>query len=331
MFQNLNVKNIEKTIEMAALLHRYHQQQLNETERQKLTEWLEASPENRAQFKRVLRELKGEHRFIGSKYDLRVEVALDRVKGKLNKSAGLSYKRYLPYAAAIVLIILSTIIYQTNYGAVEILTAKAETKKLYLADGTQVVLEPDSKLSYHRSFGKSDRSVTLEGGAYFRVAKNQRHPFSVSGKTVKVDVLGTSFRLKNYAGDEEATVQVTSGKVRVEATQRPASTAVLEYGEELVYDKHEKLKTKKYDKKEIAKIDAGIRVYEGESLKRLIRDLERSYGVQINCAQELQERLFFGDLDTRGRLSFFLDKLAMTVHATWKKTGDNQYSMQQIK
>lgn len=316
---------------MAALLHRYHQQQLNDTERQKLSDWLEASPENRAQFKRVLRKLKVENRFIESKYDFRVEAALERVKGRLNKSAGRSYKRYLPYAAAVVLIILSAIAYQTRYGAVEVLTAKAETKELYLADGTQVFLEPDSKLAYRRSFGKSDRKLTLEGGAYFRVAKNEQQPFTVSGKTVKVNVLGTSFRLKNYASDEETSVLVTSGKVSVENTERSARAAVLEYGEEVVYHKHEKARTRKYDKKEVAKIDAGIRVYEGESLKRIMKDLERSYGVRINCAEELKERLFFGDLDTRGTLSFFLNKLAMTVHAEWKKTDDNQYNIQQIK
>jgi len=310
---------------MAALLHRYDHQMLSDEEKQQLQAWLATQPEGgRKRLEKIQQSLQKQPSGT-AKYDLRVEEALQHVKNKLNKAPIPLYKRLLPYAAAVILLIIGGFIYQSRYGQTTLQTAKAETKEVYLADGTYVKLEPCSKLTYNKNMGHGDRTVDLEGAAYFHVAKNEQHPFSVQSRQVNVEVLGTSFRLKTYTTDTEASVLVTSGKVRVSAIEKSSRATTLVYGEKAVFAQNSYPKTQALNQQDVAKTVAGIIVYSGEPLRNVIVDLERSYDVHINCQDDLKSRLFFGELNPQDQLSLFLKKLTMTVHATWKQTSNNQY------
>jgi len=328
-FKQLEVENTEKTIQMAALLHRYYHQLLSEEEEQQLQQWLASQPEGYERLERIRRALQKKH-LDTTIYDLGTERALQQVKKRLHQHPTPLYRRFYPYAAAIILLIIGGFLFQTRYGQTSLETTYAQTKEVYLADGTYVKLEPCSKLTYSKNIGRGNRTVNLEGGAYFHVAENKAHPFTIRNHRVKVEVLGTSFRFKSYAADNEASVLVTSGKVRVSDAQAASATTMLTYGEKAVFTKNKDLKTQAINQQDLDKIAAGIVVYRGEPLQHVIADLERSYNVRINCQEGLKSRLFFGELDPQDKLPLFLKKLTMTVHATWKQTSNNQYIIQKI-
>ena len=72
---------------------------------------------------------------------------------------------------------------------------RGETFKVVLSDGTEVLLNSDSRLSYPTVFKGKERVVSLEGEAYFNVTKNTEHPFIVKSGNVQVRVLGTEFNM----------------------------------------------------------------------------------------------------------------------------------------
>lgn len=94
-------------------------------------------------------------------------------------------------------------------------TRKGSKTKLTLPDGTEVVLNAGSTLSYTEGFRNGARQVRLNGEGYFKVAQNAEHPFIVTTHAVEVRVLGTEFNLQAY--DSESTTETTliSGKVEV--------------------------------------------------------------------------------------------------------------------
>ena len=94
---------------------------------------------------------------------------------------------------------------------------RGETFKVVLSDGTEVLLNSDSRLSYPTIFKGKERVVSLEGEAYFNVTKNAEHPFIVKSGNVQVRVLGTEFNICSYTPDN-VRVTLIEGKVAVSDT-----------------------------------------------------------------------------------------------------------------
>ena len=58
---------------------------------------------------------------------------------------------------------------------------------------TKVWLNAQSTLTYSHDFGRNERNVELDGGAYFEVAKNREIPFYVNTETNQVRISGNTF------------------------------------------------------------------------------------------------------------------------------------------
>jgi ferric-dicitrate binding protein FerR (iron transport regulator) len=93
-------------------------------------------------------------------------------------------------------------------------TATGMVSELVLPDGTHVWLNSETKLEYPLDFEKN-REVNLSGEAYFEVKKDQQHPFIVNTGTINIEVLGTSFNVTNYPGENQTEVVLKSGKVQL--------------------------------------------------------------------------------------------------------------------
>lgn len=90
-----------------------------------------------------------------------------------------------------------------------------------LPDGTKVVLNSDSELSYDAaSFGENNREVNLTGEAVFDVTHNPLKPFLVRTGKITTKVLGTEFNVNAYPEREQVTVTVLRGLVEVGDEQR---------------------------------------------------------------------------------------------------------------
>lgn len=95
-------------------------------------------------------------------------------------------------------------------------------RQVLLEDGTMISLNEGASIKYDEDFGINNRTIHLEGEAFFDVARNEELPFRVYSESTVVEVLGTSFNVKEST--EEVVVGVVSGKVafydRVDSTIR---------------------------------------------------------------------------------------------------------------
>lgn len=88
--------------------------------------------------------------------------------------------------------------------------------EICLADGTQVWLNSESRLTYPVCFNGTERRVEMDGEICFQVAKNAQKPFIVKAGEIDVTVLGTLFNIEAYPGNEKVVTTLVEGKVKVQ-------------------------------------------------------------------------------------------------------------------
>lgn len=98
-----------------------------------------------------------------------------------------------------------------------------------LPDGTTVTLNKNSSLSYSSKFRGRTRQVVLKGEAFFNVAPDKTKPFIITINDVTVQVVGTSFNVKNKNG--KTTVDVETGIVKVSKNKDQVE---LRHGEKVI-------------------------------------------------------------------------------------------------
>lgn len=84
-----------------------------------------------------------------------------------------------------------------------------------LPDSTKVILNSGSTFEYPDHFGVSDRTVYLDGEAYFDVSRNKQKPFYVKTSDAVIKVLGTQFNVKSYPGENIMETTLVSGSVEI--------------------------------------------------------------------------------------------------------------------
>lgn len=87
--------------------------------------------------------------------------------------------------------------------------AEASKAVVTLSEGTVITLSPGSMAKVQKR--KDPRHVELDGSAYFEVARDESHPFTVAAGEAAVKVLGTKFLVSK--GLDGTSVDVTEGKV----------------------------------------------------------------------------------------------------------------------
>lgn len=248
-----------------------------------------------------------------NKTDQHLDNVLDRLavstrspKGKYGAEAGRKLldkriaawrrRRFLRIASSVAAVALLCFVSWTTYmymQPAEILMAstQAEIKLVQLPDGTEVTLNRYSSLSYPKAFKKKNREVQLQGGAYFAVAKDKKHPFIVQADAVNVQVLGTEFNVEAYAKDELVRTVLYQGSVAVSGGGEEHAL-VLVPGERAVYSRltGDMLKeTVSHPADELA-WQKGNFVFNNLTLKEISRQLSNAFGADIELSDSLLEQ-----------------------------------------
>lgn len=170
----------------------------------------------------------------------------------------------------------------------------SETIQLTLSDGSTISLAPKGSIRYPERFNGARREVSLEGEAFFDIAKDPEHPFLVYANGLVTKVLGTSFRIKAYGDSREVTVEVKTGRVAVFAQSDPHLKekvedkqfrgVVLTPNQKIIYARNEvKMVKTLVEKPEIVVSKAETPVFEFEDTpaSEVFNTIGKAYGIDI--------------------------------------------------
>ena len=173
--------------------------------------------------------------------------------------------------------------------------------EVQLSDGTIVHLNAGTQLTYPVQFLKSQgRKVQLSGEAYFDVAKDKAHPFTVNVQELSVEVLGTRFNVDTYIENSSTDIVLVEGKVSLYKGQKTNENQVyLKPG-----SKGSNIKGQSAITVEEVNTDyytawvKGSLVFKNASFNDIIKKLERQYNVTfINRNKMLGKEIFNARFD----------------------------------
>ena len=158
-------------------------------------------------------------------------------------------------------------------------TSFGEQKTITLSDGSTVLLNAKSKLTYPEQFPKNNRQLSLEGEALFSVSRDPNRPFSVDANSLKTTVLGTVFNISAYQNDSLVQVSLIEGAVRI---HQQNDSMLLKPMEQSVFDlRNSSLSKENFDPNNVLAWKDNKLILSKTTFSELKKIIDRRYGVEI--------------------------------------------------
>lgn len=324
------------------LIIQYLSDTISDNDLLKLNQWLEENPKNKNYFERA-REIwlfskvvDNPNNFDSQKgFQHFIEAAKTVTLNKQKKHRKKIYLSAMRYAAVFIIalgfgLLGKMTIDQVMFGKVvdfkqEVSVPYGSKSTLTLSDGTVVVLNAGSKLSYSRNYGRRNREVWLEGEGHFSVAKDKMRPFVVKTEDLVVQAFGTVFNVKAYKDDKEIQATLIEGSVGVSPVMKGNSEKImLKPNQQAVFNK-------KSSEIVVRKVDVGVYTgwrddkfyFENESFSSIIKRIERDFSVTIQIVTpDLIDEKFSGSIDKRKPVDQVLKGMSQYVNFTFSQIND---------
>jgi transmembrane sensor len=212
----------------------------------------------------------------------------------------------------------------------EIITQPRSRTNLILPDGSKVWLNSGSKLTYNDHFGTDNRTVNLNGEAFFDVKKSTM-PFIIHANSVQIKVVGTAFNVKSYSGDNTTETSLLRGRVEITVESRPGEKYILKPNEKLTVSNviHDYKNPSISLNQALITLEPVTRIrdssvletawinnrlaFQNETFGQLAKRMERWYGVPIKFEDQDLENIRFSGVFTRETVKEALEALQITT------------------
>ncbi|KAB7733124.1 DUF4974 domain-containing protein [Rudanella paleaurantiibacter] len=281
------------------LLARYLANEATSDERRSVETWLAASDANRRLFERAQKQYRSTDTTSAlpesdpsAIWERHIAPHLTDADTPVVQPLRTGWARRLwRVAAAVVVLGLSVyglypfIQKQTNAQVAQ--TPVGKRTLLTLPDGSRVWLNADSRLEYPKTFDGSLREVRLVGEAFFDVTHNPRQPFVIRLATASIRVLGTSFNVRAYPGEQTVKTTVVTGRVafvpnQTVAQTQPTDTLFITPNRHVIQQVETRTVAEEavVAQKEAAWKDNQL-VFDQTPMSEVARTLERWYGITV--------------------------------------------------
>ncbi|WP_020598026.1 FecR family protein [Spirosoma panaciterrae] len=191
--------------------------------------------------------------------------------------------------AAVLALVMSLgwLVYQFRYmghdnpaiHTVTLVTGDRQLRKT-LPDGSRIVLNRHSTLTYPAAFADERRDVTLNGEAFFDVTPDPDRPFRIQARPTVVQVLGTSFSVRAY--DNNVSVAVQTGKVRFSSGNK---ALLLTKDQQATFDEQtDTIRRAAQLAPNAFAYKTGLLVFDNEPLVKVVQTINQFYSADVQLA-----------------------------------------------
>ncbi|WP_456086398.1 FecR family protein [Parabacteroides sp.] len=313
-----------------ALLAKYLVGNLSPEEMEEVMRWRDLSAENETVFSEVFRLRLS---WNAAKYadDERIDRALEKINARINRTRRYGTVRSLLKYAAVILLFVSFSSVGWNYFKPEtymtIALGDSEgVKKVALDDGSVVWLRGNSVLKIPQSFSAANRTVSLQGEAFFDIAKNAKSLFIVATDYVKVEVHGTSFNVNVDAENKSVETILVRGSICLQ-TLNGKNILEMNPGERVTFSQNENTCfTEHVDVNVCATWRFNQLVFENTTLREIANKLSIKYNVNVNIeSSKLAQRRFRCVINEDERLPDVLEQLCYLAPITYRIENSEIY------
>lgn len=303
------------------IINKYLNGEASESEVQEIFKWMNADPKNRdefIQYKKIWALTATSPTNPNKAWNVFFKT-LARPKEK-----NLIVLRYWMVAAGILLIFSLGMMMQYLFSPYQrqqfsyqtdtrIEVPLGQMSSIVLPDGTKVHLNSGTKLIYSGSFNAGERTVSMEGEAFFEVTKDAQHPFIIKTKSLDFKVYGTTFNIQAYPEDNEVDAALVEGSLGI-IDPNGCELIRLVPGENASYrDEDKKVSVSQVPLEMYTSWKDGLVTFKNEKLKNIARTLERWYNVEIIIKKaSLGEEVYMGSILKNKPIDQILEVFALT-------------------
>ncbi|MBK7096837.1 MAG: FecR domain-containing protein [Saprospiraceae bacterium] len=202
------------------------------------------------------------------------------MKLKLKKKL-ISINLKLAIAVAAVLLVVFSVaaVFLNSSLSGTIIKAQNEVVFNKLPDGSRIFVNRNSCLKYSKDFAVTDRTVFLEGSAFFNVRYDQNRPFIIKTADNTIKVVGTSFQVINV---NNKTIEVNVFTGIVEFYAKDGEYVTLKKGQSAVYNPQ----NQRFTKSEKVQLNPDLRAefltFQNAELSFVFERLSQMFDCQID-------------------------------------------------
>ncbi|WP_160711348.1 FecR family protein [Chitinophaga solisilvae] len=215
----------------------------------------------------------------------------------------------------------------TTIRYIEKVNPKGAPERYLLPDSTVVYLAAGSRLKYPDTYPQTGRDIELQGEAFFDVSRDEVHPFTIRSGMILTRVLGTSFRITAWEGQQQE-VAVATGKVSIStvAAAKITELGMLTPGRKITYDPETgKAVPGAADISSIEQWKAGGLLFTEMPMHNVAIALERRYGIAFHFDNAGAARhVVSGSFSAADSLPAIVDMLAFVGKFSYRLSADGK-------
>lgn len=292
------------------LLYRFFQDNTNQEEEKRIRQWMDASDVNRKTFM-LERKI----------YDATLLSSPNT--SKTNRKGHSTVWYSISTAAAVMtLLIVSTLYIRTllqehtpEYNT--LVVPAGQRIHLILADNTDIWLNANSTFRYPTEFSRKERTVYLDGEAFFNVSKDDKKPFMVKTASGDIRVTGTLFNVEAYSKYRGFETSLFEGSVEIYkddhklTTLKPDEKSYLKDGELYV--------TQITDRDKYLWKD-GLIAFNNKTLEDILLSLEKYFDIRIQVStNSLPQHTYTGKFRHSDGVDYALRVLQRSIRFTYER------------
>lgn len=319
--------------EIDSIIQKYLQGISSEAENRQLDQWLQLAPENRKRLyaeKDIWETIQFHQNKKQYEPAQELEILMQHVNTESTNKA-LSWRSILKIAAVLLITFgfgWSTQFVMKNSGSSvveatlqEIVVPKGQINQVFLADGTRIWINSETKLTAPSVFGSSERVVQLSGEAFFEVAKDKKRPFRVKVNGQQIEVLGTSFNVRAYENSGKVETTLETGQIRLQTGNQ---TILLKPGDQSLLDRiTNQLVVSQVKAENFSTWKQGRYEFQNEDLIEVFKMVERWYDVEIIADESYFKGMHFSGVIKRNKdATHFLQLLNLSVPIRYEIKAD---------
>lgn len=202
-----------------------------------------------------------------------------------------------------------------------------DRREVTLPDGSTVLLNYGSTIKVEDNYNENDRRIFLEGEAFFTVQPNTKRPFTVLTKHSQTNALGTSFKVKDFPGENFSNVKLATGKVRVipVTKQKEEKEFILLPGKQLTIDQAGNSIPAIFSQQQLTDWKNIQINFESADLATIIREVEYYYGVRMVLQNEPRNQVALTGKFYEKSLKDVLEAVSYTNKLTYTQKQNTVY------
>eukprot|EP01137_Pigoraptor_chileana_P003296 Opistho-2@43272 len=198
--------------------------------------------------------------------------------------------------------------------------SSAKILKVILPDGSVVLLQPKTQLSYNQS-DRIYRQVNLKGEAFFDVKRDESRPFLIYSGKMTTTVLGTSFNVKAYPAMETFEVSVVTGKVS-EKNETGKEVILLPKQQVVLETKTDEMQVNALPLDKTFYWELSSLQFDDNNMEDVIQRIEQKFNVSIDLSPKLRNCRLSGNFENV-HLSTILEIICRSIEAEYVIDGQN--------